>query len=206
MHTSTILTTANFIQALATSLIAITAIVTAIIALNSLRLQNAIRLGEANDSRGRWLTELFQLFVTTPPFEEIRCQLYRREKSNLAAALKRSKKLPLGRHLPFNSSISAEDARLLEKLDSYLDFMGLIERLIVNGELQEEDAYRLWSWYALESIGFAPVLEIVERDFEWVAALRARFARIKEEHEVNRQQSSRFTRDISSERTSADLK
>lgn len=178
----------DFVTGVATSAIAITALVTAFVALRGIRYQQDERAASARQERGRWLIDLYSKFATDPSSIIVRSQLYRGEDSDLSKALTDIHLGAISRSRR-KRDIPASNIDLLVHFDNYLDFLGLVERLIVNGDLHEEDAYRLWAWYVLDGLRGEAVNEAIQADFQWVTALRRRFIRLAREHAERRKLS-----------------
>lgn len=155
----------EFITGIATLALAGTAFFTIIGSNDSL-------LSQSRENRGRWLADLQARFTTEPSFKSIREQLYNREQSELHGALEHVHERQAGRN---DHPLSEAERKLIVELDDYLDFFSLVWHLIDNNQLDSEDAFNLFSWYALDPFE-VPVIETeITRNYPYVKKLGIKF-------------------------------
>ena len=133
--------------------------------------------------RGQWLTDLHKRFTREWSFQAVRRELYNGADSDLAQALAHKDALEENEGLRASAPLTEAERKLIVALDDYLDFLGLIEYLIVASELDEREAYALFSWYALDGLEVPAILNEIEDSFQLVADLRRRFRGIWERDE-----------------------
>lgn len=140
----------DFITGIATAVLALGAVLTALYGAFQYRTQGRER-------RGRWLMDLQARFFSEPSFRDVRSQLYNGASSELIQALRRRSELgKIGSPL----DLLPRETELLVSLDNYLDFFVLIQHLLKNGELDLEEADNLFSWYVGDALDvFREVLE-----------------------------------------------
>ena len=161
----------EFITGIATLVLAGTAFFTVIGSRDSF-------LSQSREKRGRWLAELQARFTTEPSFKSIRQQLYNREQSELHGAVKHVHEWEAGEN---PQPLSEGERKLIVELDDYLDFFSLIWNLIDNNQLDSEDAFNLFSWYALDPFE-VPVIETeITRNYPYVEKLGIKFEAMNEE-------------------------
>jgi hypothetical protein len=166
----------DLITGIATAAIAITAVATVLAGLSTY-------IAQGRERRGRWLADLQQRFASEPVFQSVRRELYNGDESELAKTLGRKRALRDDHIAVALNPLTDQERHLLVALDDYLDFFGLLERLIREKELGERDAYVLFSWYVLSGVEIEAVTKEISANFEWVVALRERFKRIyRDEH------------------------
>jgi hypothetical protein len=161
----------EFITGIATLALAATAFFTVVGANDSF-------LSQSREKRGRWLADLHTRFTTEPSFKSTRQQLYNGEQSELHGAVKHVHE----READENAQpLSRAERELIVELDDYLDFFSLIWHLIDNNQLDSEDAYNLFSWYALDPFEVAVIETEITRNYPYVKKLGIKFERMNEE-------------------------
>lgn len=164
----------EFITGLATLGLAATALFTVIGARDSF-------LSQSREKRGRWLADLHTRFTTEPSFKSIRQQLYNRDQSELHGAIKHVHEWEAGENV---QPLSEAERTLIVELDDYLDFFSLIWHLIDNNQLDRDDAYNLFSWYALDPFEVEEVKVEITRNYPSVKKLDEMFESMKQERSL----------------------
>jgi hypothetical protein len=164
----------EFITGIATLGLAATALFTVISARDGF-------LSQARENRGRWLADLHTRFTTEASFKSIRQQLYNREQSELHGALTHVHEREAHEN---TQPLSQTEQELIVELDDYLDFFSLIWHLIDNNQLDSEDAYNLFSWYALDPFEVAVIETEITRNYPYVKKLGKKFESMKEERDL----------------------
>jgi hypothetical protein len=171
--------TGQFITGIATLLLALAAVGTAIFGvktysgqLDDRRQQEADRVRQVAEARGRWLTELLQRFSDSSAFRTVRRELYNREQGELIRALQRQRRLETGDEV---GVLTDTETTLLVALDDYLDFLSLVEYLIEHQQLEVVEAQQMFSWYVVSALKVPEVKEEVENYFPSVGKLSKRF-------------------------------
>src|SRR5688572_21917366 len=121
---------------------------------------------EGRERSGRWLTDLQQRFVNEPSFQVVRREIYNGDESDLTRAWKRNVALLRDPGALASDPLTDQERKLLVALDDYLEFLGLLERLIEEGGVQERDAYTMFGWYGLDGTATKAInAEIEGRNF-----------------------------------------
>jgi hypothetical protein len=169
----------EFITGIATLLLALAAAGTAAFGvktysgqLDDRRQQEADRVRQVAEARGRWLTELLQRFSDCAAFKTVRRELYRKEQGELVGSLRRERRLAAGEEV---GALTDTETDLLVALDDYLDFLSLVEYLIVHEQLAVVEAHQMFSWYVENALTVAEVKEEVDHYFPSVQKLSDRF-------------------------------
>jgi hypothetical protein len=185
-HLATIGHVGEFITGVATTGLAVVAALTVLGARKGFRQQQEGFLTQRAESSGRWLLDLHARFTTEPSFQSIRRQLYNREESELVKALVHKHAWDKREAGP----LSREEQKLVVELDDYLDFFALLLHLVEEGHLDVDDAYNLFSWYALDALEVDEVKTVITENFQnSVVKLCAKFNEIH----AQRQASTRLT-------------
>jgi hypothetical protein len=181
MHTMTVSLgdTGQFITGIATLLLALAAVGTALYGvltykgqLDDRQKQEMDRVRQVAEARGRSLTELLQRFSDGEAFQTVRRQLYNKEQGELVRALRRKRQLESGVE---TGVLTAAETGLLVSLDDYLDFLSLVEYLIEHEQLKVEEAGQMFSWYVADALKVPEVDKEVEEYFSHVRKLSERF-------------------------------
>ena len=179
----------TFLGGIGGIMLAVTAIVTAVAAVRTYRQGQAAVFRQqeeaqkqAREATGRWLKELQERFANDESFAMVRRELYRGQDSDLVKALARKTAYEdprVGGPEP-----SVQDWEMIVALDDYLDFFAFLKRLIDARQLDRDDAYMLFSWYAISGLQVPAVEVEIERSFHWVRDLRRLFAEMKRAREA----------------------
>ncbi|HEX8645605.1 MAG TPA: hypothetical protein VF715_01810 [Thermoleophilaceae bacterium] len=179
----------TFLGGIGGIMLAVTAIVTAVAAVRTYRQGQAAVFRQqeeaqkqAREATGRWLKELQERFANDESFAMVRRELYRGQDSDLVQALARKTAYEdprVGGPEP-----SVQDWEMIVALDDYLDFFAFLKRLIDARQLDRDDAYMLFSWYAISGLQVPAVEVEIERSFHWVRDLRRLFAEMKRAREA----------------------
>jgi hypothetical protein len=163
---------ATLLLALAASGTALFGVKTYRAQLDDRRQQEADRVRQVAEARGRWLTELLQRFSDCLTFRTVRRELYNKEQGELVRALRRERRLAKGEEV---GVLTDAETALLVALDDYLDFLSLIEYLVEHRQLELPEAKQMFSWYVGNALDRPEVKEEIENYFPSVERLFERF-------------------------------
>jgi hypothetical protein len=155
----------NLITGIATAVLAVAAVVTAIFGLRTYSQQ-------ARENRGRWLVDLRSRFAFDPSIVTVREHLYNERCSPITDALRRKE---TARQRPDVPRLTEHEMKLLVALDDYLDYLNLVHVLIENGELGEDEAGAILTWYDEQPMKIPEIKQETERFFPSVLQLHGRF-------------------------------
>src|SRR4051812_45458875 len=127
----------DFITGIATSVIALTAIVTAGFALTQYR-------KDAGERHGRWLMDLSARFVDAPRHQAVLLELYRGDESDLAKALAKRQTI---RDNGSVNTLDEADRKVLVAMDEYFGFFEMVSRLYSKKLLTKAEADAMFEWY-----------------------------------------------------------
>jgi hypothetical protein len=146
----------QFITGIATFLLALAALGTAIYGVlaygrqqDDRRRQEADRMRQVAEARGRWLTELLQRFSDCLAFQTVRRELYNKEQGELIRSIHRWRRLERGDE---TGVLTSAETGLLVALDDYLDFLSLVDYLVEHNQLEVGEAEQMFSWYVEDAL------------------------------------------------------
>jgi hypothetical protein len=143
--------------------LAVAAVVTAIFGLRTYSQQ-------AKEKRGRWLVDL-RSRLSEPSILTVRQHLYNERSSPITEALERKATARRGQGV----QLSDHDTELLVALDDYLDYLNLVHVLVENGELGEDEAGAIFTWYVEQPLKIPAIEREIRRYFPSILGLHARF-------------------------------
>ena len=159
----------DFITGIATSVIALTAIVTAGFALTQYR-------KDAGERHGRWLMDLSARFVDAPRHADTLLELYRGDESDLGKAVAKRQAIREKRRA---GTLDEAERKLLVAMDDYFGFFEMVSRLYAEKLLTKAEADAMFEWYLDKPMQIAVVRKEVERFFLPVIELHRQLCPVK---------------------------